>query len=95
MCYGPPGTSLLFENEHTRIWEVLLEPGEALALHRHDLPYVVVTIDGATCVLTGADGTETTVTLEPGAWEWKPPEIHALRNLGPGRFRNRFIEFKV
>lgn len=95
MCYGPPGTALLFENERTRIWEVLLEPGETLAMHRHELPYVVVTIEGSTCELTGANGVTTTVTLRPGDWEWKPPEVHALRNLGPTRFRNRFIEFKL
>jgi quercetin dioxygenase-like cupin family protein len=68
MCFGLPGTSLLFENERTRIWEVLLEPGESLAMHRHDLPYVVVTIEGSTCLLIGADGSEKTVTLRPGDW---------------------------
>ncbi|NJN17813.1 MAG: cupin [Oscillochloris sp.] len=95
MCYGPPGTGLLFENERIRVWEVLLEPGESLAMHRHELPYVVITIEAATCVLTLPDGRETTVALHPGDWEYKPPEIHALRNIGPTRFRNRFVELKA
>ncbi len=94
MCFGPPGTSLLFENERTRVWEVLLEPGERLAMHRHDVPYVVITIEGATCLLIAEDGSETTVTLQPGDWEYKLPEVHELRNIGTTRFRNRFIEFK-
>lgn len=94
MCFGPPGTSLLFENERTRVWEVLLEPGERLAMHRHAVPYVVITIEGATCLLIAEDGGETTVTLRPGDWEYKPPEVHELRNVGATRFRNRFIEFK-
>jgi beta-alanine degradation protein BauB len=94
MCYGPPGTCLLFENDYTRVWEVFLEPGERLGMHRHDLPYVVVTIEGSTCLLTLADGSETMVTLHPGDWEFKPPEIHALQNVGTTTFRNRFIEFK-
>jgi quercetin dioxygenase-like cupin family protein len=94
MCFGPPGTSLLFENERTRVWEVLLAPGETLAMHRHELPYVVVTIEGATCLIITADGAEKTVTLQPGDWEFKLPEVHALRNIGATRFRNRFIELK-
>jgi quercetin dioxygenase-like cupin family protein len=95
MCYGPPGTSLLFENERTRIWEVVLEPGERLVMHRHDLPYVVITVEGSTCLITASDGVTRSLTLRPGDWEWKPPEIHALENIGSTRFRNRFVEFKA
>jgi quercetin dioxygenase-like cupin family protein len=94
MCFGPPGTSLLFENELTRVWEVVLEPGEALAMHRHEWPYVVITIEGATCEITLPDGSTTHVTIKPGDWEVKPPEIHALKNVGQTRFRNRFVELK-
>jgi quercetin dioxygenase-like cupin family protein len=94
MCFGLPGTALLFENEQTRVWEVLLEPGATLAMHEHALPYVVITIEGGECMITRQDGTEYPVSPRPGDWEYKPPEIHALRNVGSTRFRNRFVEFK-
>jgi beta-alanine degradation protein BauB len=29
------GTELLFENDHVRVWEAVLQPGEKSALHRH------------------------------------------------------------
>jgi beta-alanine degradation protein BauB len=94
MCFGPPGTALLFENERTRVWEVLLEPGETLAMHAHELPYVVITVEGGECLITKEDGSELAISPRPGDWEYKRPEVHALRNVGTTRFRNRFVEFK-
>jgi beta-alanine degradation protein BauB len=29
------GTTLLFENERIRVWDITLEPGERLPFHRH------------------------------------------------------------
>ena len=43
---GPVGTKLLLENDRVRIWEMRLEPGESSAVHRHDLDYMLVLLDG-------------------------------------------------
>jgi hypothetical protein len=43
---GEVATRLLFENERVRIWEMRLAPGEEGAVHRHDLDYVLVQIEG-------------------------------------------------
>lgn len=43
---GPIATSVLLENERVRIWEMTLAPGEASALHRHELDYVIVLLAG-------------------------------------------------
>ena len=43
---GDVATKLLFENERVRIWEMRLGPGEEGDVHRHDLDYVLVQIDG-------------------------------------------------
>jgi hypothetical protein len=43
---GDVATKLLFENERVRIWEMRLDPGESGAVHRHDLDYVLVQIEG-------------------------------------------------
>jgi beta-alanine degradation protein BauB len=43
---GDVATKLLFENERVRIWEMRLGAGEESAVHRHDLDYVLVQIEG-------------------------------------------------
>jgi hypothetical protein len=43
---GAVATNVLFENDRVRVWEMRLGPGESSAVHRHDLDYVLVQIDG-------------------------------------------------
>ncbi|HZR14328.1 MAG TPA: cupin [Acidimicrobiia bacterium] len=43
---GDVATKLLFENDRVRVWEMRLAPGESSAVHRHDLDYLLVQIDG-------------------------------------------------
>jgi hypothetical protein len=43
---GDVATKLLFENERVRVWEMRLAPGEESAVHRHDLDYLLVQVDG-------------------------------------------------
>jgi hypothetical protein len=43
---GDVATSVLFENDRVRIWEMRLAPGEDSPIHRHDLDYILVQIDG-------------------------------------------------
>jgi beta-alanine degradation protein BauB len=43
---GGVGTKVLMENDRVRIWEMRLAPGQESDVHRHDLDYVLVQIDG-------------------------------------------------
>jgi len=43
---GGVGTRLLLEDDHVRIWEMILEPGEASDLHRHDHDYYLAIYEG-------------------------------------------------
>jgi quercetin dioxygenase-like cupin family protein len=43
---GDIGQKLLLENEHIRVWEVALEPGETIDFHIHHHPYLVVSLGG-------------------------------------------------
>jgi hypothetical protein len=43
---GPVATEVVFENDRVRIWEMRLEPGERSAIHRHDLDYMLVLLEG-------------------------------------------------
>jgi mannose-6-phosphate isomerase-like protein (cupin superfamily) len=43
---GDVATRQLFDNDRVRVWEMLLEPGERSAKHRHDLDYLLVFLEG-------------------------------------------------
>lgn len=93
--YGPVGTSVVFENELVRVWEVLLEPGEKQEMHQHTLPYLIVAVEHGNNRITNVDG-ETRDTIEtPGHVVYQDPgQIHELHNVGTTRYRNRLIEIK-
>jgi hypothetical protein len=43
---GGVGTTLLFENDRVKVWEMSLEPGQESAVHHHQLDYVMIQVDG-------------------------------------------------
>lgn len=43
---GPIADRVLLENDRVRIWEMQLEPGQASALHRHELDYMLIILEG-------------------------------------------------
>lgn len=43
---GDVGTKLLFEDERVRVWQVRLAPGEAGAVHRHELDHLLIQVAG-------------------------------------------------
>ena len=96
MANGPPANRLLFENEHTRVWEMLVQPGESFPMHAHEFPYLSLTMENAaTLVLVEEDGSERRLDLEAGAVVWGDvPDVHAVKNVGTTTFRNRLVEFK-
>ena len=46
IALGEVGQRIVLENEHVRIWEVRLEPGETIDFHIHYHPYVVISLGG-------------------------------------------------
>lgn len=93
---NPIGTSLLFEDEQVRIWEIVLEPGQEAPAHTHLLDYTTITIEGATLERLNADGTIDRSEAVPGRvlrW-YQSTRTHGLRNVGATRFRNVIIELK-
>src|SRR5947209_14798954 len=43
---GPIGHKIVLENEHVRVWEIRLAPGETIDFHIHYHPYLVVSLGG-------------------------------------------------
>ena len=92
---GPDGTTQLHEDDLVRVWEVVHEPGERLALHSHEPPYVVVCIEAGEHRVIDADGQVTESGDRPGDVAVRSPGVHELVNVGRTRYRNRLIELKT
>lgn len=95
---GPVGGRVMTDNERVRIWELTLAPGEASPLHRHDLDYMVVLVEGdriagipgpgSKHIARAADVTPGRTTyLTRGETEWAV-------NIGTKPYREVLIELK-
>jgi 3-(3-hydroxy-phenyl)propionate hydroxylase len=92
---GDIGTSVVFENEHVRVWEVRLEPGESQTWHKHHHPYLIVGVEGADNRMDFLDGSERHMQETPGRVVFRDAgKVHMLTNEGTTRYVNRIIELK-
>jgi hypothetical protein len=93
------GTSLLFENDHIRVFEVRLEPGERGPFHIHDKPYFWTVVDAGMGLQRFPDGTSTVhqYALRETAYRAQSAEdplIHDLENVGETTLRFVTVELK-
>ncbi len=96
---GGVGTQVLFEDDRVKIWEMILEPGEASDLHHHEHDYYLAIWSGDLVAgipplgnpmepfvgIVPAEGN--TVPVPKGGTEW------AL-NVGEKTYREILIELK-
>jgi quercetin dioxygenase-like cupin family protein len=90
------GHEIVFENEHVRVWEVRLAPGQCQEWHMHQHPYLIVGIEGADNRMEFLDGSEPRHMQErPGRVVYREAgTIHKLTNEGDTTYVNRLIELK-
>ena len=60
------GSTLLSENERTRVWMIRLAPGERIGFHRHVLDYFWTSVSGGYGRQRLHDGTTLECTYQPG-----------------------------
>jgi quercetin dioxygenase-like cupin family protein len=93
---GDVGQTLLFENEHIRLWEVRLEPGESIHFHFHYHPYLVVSLGGGRNEIETIFGKAIPTDEPAGSFvfidEMRP--VHRLTNKSKITYRSRLIELK-
>jgi mannose-6-phosphate isomerase-like protein (cupin superfamily) len=92
------GTTLLFENDHVRIFELRLEPGERAPFHVHDRTYFWTVVDPGRGLQRFRDGTSVTRDYAVGQTKYlvHGPEdalIHDLENVGGATLRFTTVEF--
>ena len=93
---GPVATTLLFENELVRVWEMRLAPGERSDRHRHEHPYVICVLEGSR-IDAEIEGTgRIEIPVQPGSVFFVPPgSTETAINGSDGLFREILIELKA
>jgi quercetin dioxygenase-like cupin family protein len=91
------GTRLWFENDHLRVWEVRLAPGERGPFHAHTRRYFWTVVDGGTGRQRSADGTMITREYHTGDTSYSEhspgePMIHDFENAGESEIRFVTVE---
>ena len=93
---GDVATRVLFENEHVKVWEMTLAPGETSALHRHDRPYVMCVIEGTRIDADIVGKGRLEIPVQPGSVLFVPPgETERAINATDRPFREILIELKA
>jgi len=91
------GTTLWFENERIRVWEVLLQPGERGPFHSHVTNYFWTVVEGSRGLQRFSDGTYVVREYQVGETRNldHTPEtalIHDLENVGKTTLRFVTVE---
>jgi len=93
------GSTLLSENERSRVWIIRLAPGERIGFHRHVLDYFWTAVNGGRARQHVHDGTTVEYTYAPGETRhetYGPGEfkVHDLENLSDREMIFMTVEFK-
>lgn len=91
------GTTLRFENDSVKVWEVALKPGERGPFHAHTRNYFWTVVDPGTGLQRFADGTYVVRDYELGETRFleHTPDtalIHDLENVGDTLLRFVTVE---
>lgn len=91
------GTSLWFENDRVRVWEVRLEPGERGPFHNHTRNYFWTVVEGSQGLQRFTNGTYAVRDYQVGDTkflEHSPDDslIHDLENVGDTALRFVTVE---
>jgi hypothetical protein len=90
------GQRIVLENEHVRVWEINLDPGETIDFHIHFHPYLVISLGGGENEIETIFGDKINVNEPLGSTvfmnDMRP--VHRLTNRSSVRYLSRLIELK-
>jgi len=90
-----PDHHLVLENEYTRVFHVVLPPGNSTLMHQHVRDYVYVMIGPSQIEMTKAGAAPMQMKLNDGDVKFtKSPLTHKVSNIGETPFVNVTIEVK-
>lgn len=98
---APDHHQVLLENEHVRVLDTRIKPGERVPVHTHQWPsvvYALATNDFVRYDASGAvvlDSRNADIDIKPGSVIWLPPlDEHSVENVGDGEIRAIVVELK-
>ncbi len=92
---GDIASVVLFENERVKIWNLIVEPGQASPWHLHQRDYITVVLEGEGLVVEYEDGTTEDSPAYVGRWRFHDKHrVHRVVNNRPTRYKNILIELK-
>jgi hypothetical protein len=89
-----PYYTVLFENNHVRVVEHRLNPGESEPMHSHP-PMVVYFMENAIARITGPDGARFEESLTKGQVLEAAALSHSIENLGDTPVHSLLVELKT
>jgi hypothetical protein len=98
---GPIGSKVVFENDRVRIWQLRLKPGEASAVHNHELDHILVQVAGDRIAVEPEPDSQgpfrdyMAADVIPGAAVFvERGGVETARNVGDERYLEVIIELK-
>ena len=89
------GTTLVIDNEHVRVYRLILEPGQATEAHDHKLLRLSVVVGKGKAAIKSDSRKLRIEQLEPGDFRWHDREMnHSIKNVGATRIEIVDIEWK-
>ncbi len=89
----PGHFKVVLNNEHVRVMDGRIKPGEKTPIHSHP-NHVIYYLAGGTTKFTLADGKTDTVTAKAGQVIWHNAETHVVENVGKNETHAIDIELK-
>ena len=101
MSAAPEHHTLLFENDHVRVLDAHVRPGETVPVHTHCWPGVLYILGVSDFVRRDPEGNvlldtrDSSSQAPPGSAVWgEPLTPHTLENVGDHELRNITVELK-
>jgi quercetin dioxygenase-like cupin family protein len=93
---GQVGQRIVLENEHVRVWEINLDPGETIDFHIHYHPYLVISLGGGENEIETIFGNRIKTVEELGSTVFinEMRAVHRLTNRAKIPYLSRLVELK-
>ena len=92
---GDVGTHFEYENEHVKVWDLVLEPGQSSDWHHHTTHYLFIVTRPGTLKAEYNDGTSSISEYALGqVVQGQKDAIHRVTNVGYELYSNAIIELK-
>ena len=92
---GDIASTVLFENERVKIWNLIVDPGQSSDWHLHGRDYVTIVVEGGGLTVEFEDGTQESSPSDLGTWRYHGEhKVHRVHNEGSRRYKNVLVELK-